>query len=108
MTRRGKAATECREAHGSAWSLLPLWDAVGGPEAPASWPHSKRFARFARLAAQLPNNRTTGPRDNETTGLQDYGTRGRCGSHQRFPVFFPSSLFPLPSSLSHPIREIRG
>src|SRR5439155_1629250 len=23
----------------SAWSLLPLWGAVGGPKAPASWPH---------------------------------------------------------------------
>ncbi len=31
----------------SAWSLLPLWGAVGGPKAPAIWPHSRRFARFA-------------------------------------------------------------
>src|SRR5213594_4462613 len=36
----------------SAWSLLPLWGAAGGPKAPASWPHSKRFARIASRAAQ--------------------------------------------------------
>src|SRR5216684_2961175 len=36
----------------SAWSLLPLWGAVGGPKAPASWPHSRRFARLASRAAK--------------------------------------------------------
>jgi len=52
ISRRGTAVTEPREAHESAWSLLPLWGEVGGPKAPASWPHSTRFARFARRAAQ--------------------------------------------------------
>src|SRR5213592_1152513 len=36
----------------SAWSLLPLSSTLGGPKAPASWPHSIRFARFASRAAQ--------------------------------------------------------
>src|SRR5438552_2958913 len=36
----------------SAWSLLPLWSALGGPKAPASWPHSTRFARFISRAAE--------------------------------------------------------
>src|SRR6266496_4386172 len=37
----------------SAWSLLPLWCAVGGPKAPASWTHSIRFAPFGCGRAAL-------------------------------------------------------
>src|SRR6266480_4152034 len=37
----------------SAWSLLPLWCAAGGPKAPASWTHSIRFAPFGCGRAAL-------------------------------------------------------
>ncbi|SRR6266568_1020711 len=119
----------------SAWSLLPLWRAVGGPKAPASWPHSRRFARFASRAAQPVRTRikrTVAFRPPVSVWLPlatlgippeaDISQRDKAATKilskkleddrvLRAVSQFPSPIFYLPSSIFHHIRlirEIRG